>query len=687
VPFDGRKERSNPMNRKIWKLATLAAGAAVVLTGQLRAQSADHGVDLTLLDRTADPCKDFYQFADGEWLKNNPIPADRASWGSFAQLAENNRKVLREIAEAAGADTTAAKGPPSQMVGAFYRTGMDEKKVEAAGAKPLASEFARIESISNRAELVDELARLHRETVFPGFVLAVTQDFKDSSINSAWLYQGGLGMPDRDYYVSDDAKKKEIREKYLAHVAKMFELLGNSAEKAKSEASTVMSMETRLAKVSMTPVEQRDPKAIYHPMHLVDVEKLAPSFEWKRYFTGVGLTDPGLLNVAQPKFFEEEAAMVSGAPLSDWKTYLRWNVVNAGAAFLSSPFVNEDFAFFGKVVRGTQELEPRWKRVVQTIDGQVGEALGQVYVAKAFPPEAKTRAIELVANLRSALKDRIQQLDWMSDVTKQQAVKKLDAITVKIGYPDKWRDYSALTIDDSSYVKNVMRSNEFEFNRNLGKIGHPVDRTEWGMTPPTVNAYYNPSFNEIVFPAGILQPPFFDAKADDGSNYGGIGIVIGHEITHGFDDQGRQFDEVGNLHDWWTDQDSKNYNSRAEAVQKQFDAYVPIDDVHINGKLTLGENIADLGGMRISFMAMKKALAAHPQADRIGGFTPEQRFFIAHGQVWKINYRPEALRLQLATNPHSPGRFRVMGPTSNVPEFSQAFGCPAGAAGSQVTIW
>jgi putative endopeptidase len=651
-------------------------------------EKAARGVDLSAMDPSADPCADFYQYADGAWLKASPIPADRSSWSSFSEVQERNRKILREVAESAAADTGSPAGSPRQMVGAFYRSGMDEKKIEAEGARPLATELSRIAAIHDRESLLDELARLHRQTVYAGFGLFVNQDFKDSSKMTAWVYQAGLGLPDRDYYFKEDAKTKEIREKYVVHVGKMFELLGDPADKAAAESKTVMAIETRLAKVSMTPVEQRDPKAIYHPMQLADLEKLAPGFSWKRYFTEVGLPEPGLLNVGQPEFFKEEAKMASEVALADWQTYLRWHLVNGVADDLSSPFVDENFSFYGKVVRGTQELEPRWKRVLNTVDAEIGEDLGQLYVAKAFPPQAKARALELVNNLKASLKDRIEHLDWMGEATKKQAQKKLDAIMVKIGYPDKWRDYSKLTIDDSSYAANVMRANEFEFQRNLNKIGKPVDRTEWGMTPPTINAYYNPSFNEIVFPAGILQPPFFDAEADDASNYGGIGAVIGHEITHGFDDQGRQFDAEGNLKDWWTAEDAKNYDARAKGVEKQFDAYVPIDDVHINGKLTLGENIADLGGVKIAYNALERALAGKPRPGKIGGFTPEQRFFLSYAQVWKVNMRPETLRLILATNPHSPGRFRVLGPISNLPEFAGAFPCKSktGAGGMRETV-
>jgi putative endopeptidase len=674
-------------NRKFVGSILVALAGFAPAAGRLGAQ----GINVSWMDRSINPCTDFYEYANGTWRANNPIPADRASWGSGAELQERNRKVLHEIAEAAAQDTKAPKGSPEQMVGAFYRSGMDEKRVEADGREPLKAELGRIEAINDRDGLTAEIAHLHRLGVNPAFGFFVLQDFKDSTQMIGWLYQGGLGLPDRDYYFKDDDKTKEIRDKYLVHAAKMLELLGDSPEAAAAEAKTIMEMETRLAKVSMTPVEQRDPKAIYHPMRLAELDTLTPGYSWTRYFNDIELPDPGLMSVSQPEFFKVEAKMVQETSLSDWKTYLRWNLVSSAAPYLSSPFVEEDFNFTFRVIRGTKELEPRWKRVLTAVDNGIGEALGQLFVARAFPPEAKARALELVKNLEWSLRERIKALDWIQDPTRQQALKKLEAIAIKIGYPDKWRDYSTLTIDDGSYYGNVSRANDFEFQRNLNKIGKPVDRTEWGMTPPTVNAYYNPNYNEIVFPAGILQPPFFDAKADDASNYGGIGAVIGHELTHGFDDQGRQFDEAGNMRDWWTEQDAKNYEARALAVEKQFDGYVPIENIHINGKLTLGENIADLGGVKIAYNAMEKALEGKPR-QKIDGFTPEQRFFIAFAQIWKNNIRPEAMRLQLATNPHSPARYRVVGPTSNLPEFTKAFGCGKSQAAkkgerAQVQIW
>jgi putative endopeptidase len=664
-----------------------------ILVGQTpSAAQTGRGVYLKFIDTSVKPCQDFYQFANGNWLANNPIPAERSSWGAGAELSEKNLEVIHQILEEAAKDTKAPKGSPKRKVGDFYRSGMDEARIEADGIKPLAQEFARIEAIKDIPTLQDALAHLHRFNVNPAFNFFAYQDYKNSTRIIAWLYQGGLGLPNRDYYTKDDERSKEIRTKYVAHVAKMFELLGDKPEQAAMQANTVMEMETRLAKASMTPVEERDPAATYHKMTLAELNALTPGFQWNRYFKGIGLTDPGDINVAQPVFYKEVGQMMASVPISDWKTYLRWTLVNTQAARLSSAFVNEDFSFYSKTVRGTKELRPRWKRINSAIDNGLGEALGQLYVERAFSPQAKAKAQEMVMNLKAALRSDLLTLDWMSEATRQQALKKLDAINVKIGYPDKWRDYSALNIDSGPYVSNAMRADEFEFQRNLNKIGKPIDRTEWGITTPTVDAYYNPNFNEIVFPAGILQPPFFDPAADDATNYGGVGSVIGHELTHGFDDQGRQFDAEGNLRNWWTAEDEKNYNARASIVETQYNEFIPLEALHINGKLTLGENIADLGGLKIAYLAFQKSLEGKPRPQPIDGFTPEQRFFLAFAQNWRRNTRPETLRLMLSTDPHSPPRFRVNGPVSNMPEFFAAFGCKAGDSGIraeniQVKIW
>ncbi len=648
-----------------------------------------HGVDPAKMDRSADPCADFYLFANGTWLANSPIPADRSTWGAGSELYERNLELLRQILEEAAADTAAPKDSPAAKVGTFYRVGMDTASIESGGARPLADELSRIEGMERRSDLPAVLARLHRQGVGPAFQFGVLLDLKDSSKNQAWLYQGGLGLPDRDYYLTKDAKKTEIRKQYGIHVAKILELAGDNPKAAAAHAKTVLALETRLAKVSMTPVEQRDPQAIYHKMTPAELQVLAPGLDWKSYFESVGVKDLDNLNVGQPAFAREIGAMAAKVALADWKTYLRWHLLHAEAANLSSPFVAENFRMYGQTIGGAKELRPRWKRVLQSTDQELGEALGQLYVARAFPPEAKARAREMINNLIAALRDRLVALDWIEEPTRQQALRKLDAIQIKVGYPEVWRDYARLKVDKGTYAGNVMEAEAFEFDRNLAKIGKPVDRSEWGITAPTVNAYYNTSFNEIVFPAGILQPPFFDPQADDAYNYGAIGAVIGHELTHGFDDEGHQFDADGNLKSWWTAQDEKNYAARAEKIEKQFSAYIAVDAEHVNGKLTLGENIADLGGLKIAYLAWRKANAGKPDAPDAAGFTPEQRLFLGFAQSWRRNSRPEVLRLLIATDPHSPPRFRVLGPTSNLPEFARAFSCagPAGGAAETVSIW
>ena len=504
--------------------------------------------------------------------------------------------------------------------------------------------------------------------------------------------QGGLGLPDRDYYTRDDEKSAKLREQYVAHVAKMLILAGDAPDAAHAEAQAVMKLETALAKGSKTNVDLRDPVANYHKMPLAEVQKLTPHFAWTSYLPAVGLDQPDVIDVGQPEFFSTFDGLLGSVSVSDWRAYFRWHLITSYASFLSSDFVNENFAFFGTTLTGKQELDHRWKRVLGTVDGDIGEDLGQLYVAQYFPPESKVRMLKLIGNLRAVLRDRLAHLEWMDEATRAKALVKLDAFGVKIGYPDKWIDYSHLAVDRKSYAGNVLRAREFNFHRDLAKIGKPKDRTEWGMTPPTVNAYYDPTMNEIVFPAGILQPPFFDGKADDAVNYGGIGAVIGgYEMTHGFDDEGRQFDGQGNLSDWWTPESAARFKERAAGIVKQFNAYFVFPDLHVNGELTQGENIADLGGVKLSYGALHKALAGHAQK-KIGGFTPDQRFFLSFATIWRENQRPEAMRLQVNTDPHSPPQFRTDGPLSNLPEFAAAFGIPEGApmrraAADRVVIW
>jgi putative endopeptidase len=660
-------------------LATASLCLTTCAAVLLAAGGSSWGFATTNLDKSCKPCDDFYQFAMGGWMKNNPIPADRPSWSTGAELQEKNLAALRQIAESSAA-AKAAPGSNEQKVGDFYASCMDTAAIESAGIKPTADTFAAIDAINDRNALLAQIAALHSQGIQAVFDFSSTQDFVDSTKVIGDADQGGLGLPDRDYYTRDDERSKSLRTDYVAHVAKMFQLLGDSAEKATAESQTVMNIETALAKASMTNVQLRDPQAVYHKLSAAQLKELTPDWSWDAFFAAVGLPDLPETNIGQPDFFKEVNRQLSATPLADWKTYLRWHAIHSAAPTLTEAIVQENFNFYGKRLAGTAELQPRWKRCVQSVNRNVGEALGQVYVDKYFPPEAKARAKEMVLNLVSALRSDIPTLSWMTPETKKAATAKLEAFNIKIGYPDKWRDYSKLTIDRSSYLLNVRRASAFENTRELGKIGKPVDRNEWGMTPPTVNAYYNPTLNEIVFPAGILQPPFYDPKADDAINYGGMGAVIGHEISHGFDDQGSQFDPRGNLRDWWTGDDRKNFDERATCVEKQFDTYEVEPGLHQNGKLVLGESIGDLGGLAIAYAAYEKSLEGKPGPKDLDGFTPEQRFFLGWAQVWGTNQRPEAARLQANTNPHPLARFRANGPLSDTAAFAAAFGCKKGDA-------
>jgi len=668
-------------------LLALVAGLAAAAFASERSKP----IDPANMDAAVRPGDDFFTYANGGWIKRNPVPPDESRWGSFSEVAERNYEILHAILEDAAKKTTASKGSPVQMVGDFYASAMDSARAEAEGAGPLDDEMRRIAAIGDVAALQDEIARLQTMGLRLPFVLFAAQDAKQSTEVILQIYQGGLGLPDRDYYLKQDEASQKLRDQYAAHVTKLLTLLGDDATTAAAGARTVLGIETELAQASLTRVQRRDPEANYHKMSLDSLAALTPAISWNRLFEGLGIADRRPVNVGQPEFVKQVNAMMSSVPIADWRTYLRWHLIHRGGDLLSTAFVNESFDFNGRILTGATELRPRWKRALAVVDDNIGEALGQLYVARAFSPEAKARAKQLVDNLRAELRQRIQGLEWMSPATKEQALRKLDAFGVKIGYPDKWRDYSALTVDRGPLALNVMRARQFESHRNIAKLGKPVDRTEWGMTPPTVNAYYNSRMNEIVFPAGILQPPFFDANADDAVNYGGIGTVIGHEMTHGFDDQGRKSDAEGNLRDWWTAEDQERYKARADVVEKQFDGYVAIDSLHVNGKLTLGENLADLGGLSVAYGALKKTLAGKP-VRKIDGFTPEQRFFLSYAQIWRQNVRPEALKLRLNTDTHSPGRFRCNGPLSNMPEFAQAFGLREGdpmerLAGQRAKIW
>ncbi|MFZ0702817.1 MAG: M13 family metallopeptidase [Candidatus Acidiferrales bacterium] len=640
--------------------------------------AASHGVDLSSLDKTCNPCQDFYHYANGDWLKKNPIPAAYPSWGRFNELEERNRRELRGILEKASADHGAA-GSNEQKIGDYYASCMNVQQIDAAGAKPLQPEFDRIRAIDTAAALQAEIARLQIMGVDAVFNFGSTQDEKNSSKVIGGADQGGIGLPDRDYYLKTDDKSKQLRDQYLAHVTKMFELLGDDSAKSTAEAKTVMDIETNLATASMDRVERRDPDKTYHKMTVAQLQSLTPNFAWQDFFDQIQAPHIDSVDVAVPKFFEAVNREIKSVSLDDWKIYLRWHLIDSTAAWLSQPFVDENFNFNSRILQGTKEILPRWQRCVTSTDRQLGEALGQLYVKQYFPPEAKARALKMVNDLIAALRDDLETLPWMGPATRKEALAKLNAFTVKIGYPDKWRDYSAYHVDRGPFVLDAIRGNEFESRRDLSKIGKPVDRNEWGMTPPTVDAYNNGVMNEIVFPAGILQPPFFDAKADDASNYGSVGAVIGHEMTHGFDDEGRKFDAHGNLRDWWTPEDEKNFNTRAQCIVNQFNNYVAVDDVHENGKLVLGESIADLGGLTIAYNALEKDLQGKPRP-LIAGYTPEQRFFLAYSQIWAATDRPEFVRLMANLNPHALDRLRSIAAPSNMPAFAKAFGCKEGDA-------
>ena len=633
-------------------------------------------IDPANIDRTANACVDFYQFANGGWLKNNPLPAAYSRWGSFEELGEGNQANLTKILEAAAkADGNASRNV--RMIGTYYASCMDSAAAEKAGAAPLKDGLDDIDDIDDRKDIVEEVAELQNRGVPVLFGFGSTQDAKNSTSVIGGAFQGGLGLPDRDYYFKNDPASQEIRKNYVAHIGRMLELGGTPAAQAAADAQRVMAFETALAGAARTRVELRNPELNYNYRTAAQLKSMTPNWDWEEYFEHIGKKDIPAVDVQNPKFFATVDSLVAKAPLSDWKAYLRWKLIRDAAPLLSSAFVNENFNFT-KTLTGAKEMLPRYKRCTRAADAGLRDALGQAYVEQYFPPNAKARALEMIHNMEEVLQERIGKLSWMSDVTKKAAIAKLEAFTEKIGYPDKWRDYSSLDIEKGPFLKNVYAVNEYENKRDIDMIGKPVDRTQWGMTPATVNAYYNPSMNEIVFPAGILQPPFFSPDADDAVNYGGMGSVIGHEMSHGFDDQGAQFDPQGNLKNWWSDADLAAFKQRTGLVVSQFDDYKVLDSVHVQGKLTLGENIGDLGGLNIAYNALEKALEKKGRPGLIDGFTPEQRFFLAWAQIWRQNITPQNQRQRILTDPHSPGRWRTNGPISNMPEFAKAFGCKSG---------
>jgi endothelin-converting enzyme/putative endopeptidase len=631
-------------------------------------------LDVSSMDKSIDPCVDFFAYSCGGWIRKNPIPADQSSWSVYGKLQDDNQAQLWGILESAAA-ATGERSAYAQKIGDYCASCVDEKAADELGATPLKNQLEAIEKLDSKVELADLAAYM----VFQGamFHFRSDQDYGDSTQVIAEADHGGLGLPDRDYYVKEGTKAEELRKAYFAHVQKMFELLGDEPKTAAGEARNVMRIETELARSSMTRVERRSPKNLYHKMSAEEFQRLSPEFRWNTYFTKVGLPALKSLNVETPVFFRKMSKEVRKENLSAWKAYLRWDVVHANARFLSSAFVNEDFNFFGKKLQGSEQLRPRWKRCVEDVDSDLGEVLGQAYVEKYFSADAKQKALTMVVEIEAAMQEDIQRLPWMSAETKKSAIEKLHAVRNKIGYPDRWRDYSALEIKRGDEVGNVQRARRFEFQRQLAKIGKPVDRNEWGMTPPTVNAEYDDQRNDVNFPEGILQPPLFDPASDAAPNYGNTGATIGHELTHGFDDEGRQFDAQGNLRNWWTEVDGKEFEKRASCISDQYSKYVVIDDVKISGKLTLGEDVADLGGLLLAYMAWKQD-TKEQKLEPIEGFTPEQRFLVGYAQSWCGDTRDEEKRLRATVDPHSPDKYRANGVVTNTPEFQEAFHCKTG---------
>ncbi len=651
-----------------------------------RAQSAEKpmsslpytpALDASFVDRAADPCVDFYQFACGSWNRLNPIPPDQARWNIYSKLHDDNLRFLWGLLDQAS-QPRAERTANEQKIGDYFAACMDQAAVDRAGAAPLLPLLDAIARMRRTADLAPVLARLHVETTSAAFFgFGSNQDYADSQQVIAFAWAGGLGLPDRDYYTKTDAKSQETRARYIEHVAAIFRLLGDAPPTARGEAQTVMAIETALAKASLTRVDKRDPYKLFHKLTAAQLAAATPSFHWPEYWKASELPAPAVVNVTEPAFFQELERQLKTRPLADWKIYLRWHLAHAAAPHLSQPFVDADFAFFSRHLRGVEQLQPRWKRCVNYVDQQLGEALGQVFVARTFSPETKARALAMTREIEQAMEADLHSLTWMSDATKQHALDKLHAVVNKIGYPDKWRDYSSVRIDRADFLGNVAGATAFESHRQLNKIGKPVDHAEWQMTPPTVNAYYDPQMNDINFPAGVLEPPLFDPKLDDAPNYGQTGATIGHELTHGFDDQGRQFDAHGNLKDWWTQEDAARFSQRAACVSDQYSQYTVVDSIKINGKLTLGEDVADLGGTLLAYMAWKTA-TAEQNLQPAQGFTPDQRFFIGMAQ-WACGYeRPESKRLHALTDEHSPDEYRVNGVVSNMPEFRAAFACKAG---------
>ena len=671
--------------RFLLRPATLVLAIATTIAS---AHTNQRGLDTRNFDTKTPACSDFFQYANGGWLASNPIPPEYSQWSLDNEIQDRNETVLREVLEGAS-KASAPAGSVTQKIGDFYASAMDEAAIEKAGAKPLARDLRRIAALKTNADIVPLLRDWHARGTQVLFDFEPEADMKNAAQVIGYATQGGLGLPDRDYYFRDDQKSKALLQQYREYVATLLRLTGDA--KAAENAAHVVALETRLANDSLAPLALRDPNNFYHIHDLAQANAKTPHFSWTDYFGALGRGDIESFSLAQPQFFAAMDRALVEVPLAHWQAYLRFHLADDAAAHLSKEFVDAQFAFRSKALRGVEVLKPRWRRAIDATNAALGEAVGQIYVARVFPPAAKAGAEQLVDNLKKALRARIANLDWMDAATKKAAYAKLDTLVSKIGYPDRWRDYSALTVVRGDYFANVDAAARFDARRQYAKIGKPVDRSEWDMTPQTVNAYYNPLQNEIVFPAAQLLPPYFDENMDDAVNYGGIGSVIGHELLHGFDDQGSQFDAKGNLADWWNDKDRAQFEARTDKLVQQFDAFVAVDDLHIQGKLTLGENIADLGGLQVSWDAYRIAHEGKSDAP-IDGLTPAQRFFLAFAQAWRTAQRPAALRLQVQSNVHAPAKWRVLGPVANLPAFATAFSCKAGDAmvrdaSQRVVIW
>lgn len=661
------------------KTILLASAATLILGGAFVYKSGVKGVDIESMDKKAKPNNDFNQFANGKWIQNNPVPSTESRWTSFNVIAEHNYDLLRTILETAAADKTAQPGSARQKIGDFYRIAMDTNKLELDNYGPLMTDFGTIMVLVDANDVMNYVGKMHRKGLPAFFGFGVNQDVKKSDEYACYLSQAGLGLPDRDYYLKEDEKTKVIRKEYTAHIARMFQMTGSNTSESEKIAKDILEFETALAKASMTRVERRDPDKTYNKKTIEELKASYPYINWTGYFqqTGLAKKNPTSVIVGQPLFFEELNRRMSSTSIFTLRSYLKWKAISASSAYMSNSFAQESFHFYSTILTGTTEQKPRWKRTVNQANNLIGELVAQEYVKVAFSEESKRRLNEMVDNLREAFKARIQNLDWMSAETKTKALEKLASFNRKIGYPDKWTDFSRLDIKNDSYLENYFRSNTFEFDDNIDRLGKPIDKAKWNMLPQTVNAYYSPLMNEIVFPAAIMQPPFFDPNADDAVNYGAIGAVIGHEFSHGFDDKGCKFDAKGNLNNWWTADDKSKFDARTRMMVNQYSQYKVEDSVYVNGELTLGENIADFAGLTVSYDAYMLSLKGK-ERKKINGFTPEQRFFIGFAQVWRGNARPEFLRQQVVTDPHSPGRFRVLGPLSNMPQFYEAFGVKQG---------